>query len=62
MSTFSGGSISINADGLKDIGIYGNKTSGALNITDSAKNYNNFYDNETWYRKINFNKYFFNKD
>lgn len=44
LSTFSGGSISLNFDGLKDIGIYGNRTSGALTIATN-KNYTDFYDN-----------------
>lgn len=45
LSTFSGGSISLNFDGLKDIGVYGNRTSGALDITTSM-NYKDFYNNE----------------
>lgn len=45
LSTFSGGSISLNFDGLKDIGVYGNRTSGALNITTSTS-YKDYYNNE----------------
>ena len=47
LSTFSGGSISLNFDGLKDIGVYGDRTSGALTITTN-KNYTDFYDNGVW--------------
>lgn len=44
LSTFSGGSISLNFDGLKDIGVYGDRISGALNITTSTS-YKDFYNN-----------------
>lgn len=61
LSTFSGGSISLNFDGLKDIGVYGNRTSGALNITTSMS-YKDFYNNSVWGKNTQNYKYFFNKD